>query len=459
MKHLKKLFLILIIITLFMLIYSVVSPNVDVYTNSINLNSDYNIDYKVYNLFTNLTNKSSIIENNINSSNVGTYTIVINVKYLFFNVNKTVDINVIDNTKPIITLNGNTEVKVCPNTDYNEEGYTASDNYDGDITERVNIKKIDNSIIYSVIDSSSNETQVERKIIFEDDEAPKIELKGSADLNIFIGDNYNEEGYASYDKCDGDITNSVVVTSNLDTNKLGTYNIKYEAIDTSGNKAEVSRTIHVINKPSYYGNGIIYLTFDDGPSYLTGKILDILDSENIKATFFVTHGSDYVKRAYNSGNTIALHTYTHNYSYVYSSIDNYFIDLNNVSNSVYNSIGIHPKIIRFPGGSSNTISKNYSSGIMSRLTNEVINRGYTYFDWNVDSNDAGGDGYNSSKIYNNVISGLSHSKTNIVLMHDSESHSASVDALRNIIKYGKNNGYTFKAITSDTPIVRHGVNN
>ena len=78
---------------------------------------------------------------------------------------------------------------------------------------------------------------------------------------------------------------------------------------------------------------------------------------------------------------------------------------------------------------------------------------------NVDSNDAGGDGYNSNKIYKNVINGLSHSKTNIVLMHDSESHSASVDALRNIIKYGKNNGYTFKAITSDTPIVRHGVNN
>ena len=260
MKHSKKLFLILIIITLFMLIYSI----------SIKLNSDYSIDYKVYNLFTNLTNKSSIIENNINSSKVGTYTIVINVKYLFFNVNKTFDINVIDNTKPIITLNGNTEVKVCPNTDYNEEGYTASDNYDGDITERVNIKK----------------THVEIKIIFEDDEDPKIELKGSADLNIFIGDNYNEEGYTSYDKCDGDITNSVVVTSNLDTNKLCTYNIKYESIDTSGNKAEVSRTIHVINKPSYYGNGIIYLTFDDGPSYLTGKILDILDSENIKATFF-----------------------------------------------------------------------------------------------------------------------------------------------------------------------------
>lgn len=90
MKYLKKLFLILIIITSFMLIYNIMSPTIDIYTKSINLNSDYNIDYKVYNLFTNLTNKSSIIENNINSSNVGTYTIVINVKYLFFNVNKNI---------------------------------------------------------------------------------------------------------------------------------------------------------------------------------------------------------------------------------------------------------------------------------------------------------------------------------------------------------------------------------
>ena len=96
---------------------------------------------------------------------------------------------------------------------------------------------------------------------------------------------------------------------------------------------------------------------------------------------------------------------------------------------------------------------------MSRLTKEVINRGYSYYDWNVDSNDAGGDGYNSNKIYNNVINGLSHSKTNIVLMHDSNGHTSTVNALRDIIRYGQNNGYTSKAITSDTPIVRHGVNN
>ena len=96
---------------------------------------------------------------------------------------------------------------------------------------------------------------------------------------------------------------------------------------------------------------------------------------------------------------------------------------------------------------------------MSRLVNAVTNKGYVYFDWNVDSNDAGGDGNNSNKIYNNVINGLSHNKTNIVLMHDSANHRGTVNALRDIIRYGKDNGYSFKAITNDTPVVRHGVNN
>lgn len=409
-------------------------------------------------MFTNLTNKSSIT-NNININKIGVYTATVKVKYLFFNVKKSFNINVIDSVSPIITLNGGSDVKVCPNAEYKEEGYTASDNYDGDITNKVNIKKTNDSIIYSVIDSSNNKTQVKRNITYTDDEAPSIVLKGNSELNIYVGNNYKEDGYTASDNCDGDITNKVIVTNGVNVNKIGTYIIKYEVEDSNSNKAEVIRTVHVINRPTYYGNGNIYLTFDDGPSDITGKILDILDEENVKATFFVTHGGDYVKRAYNSGHTIALHTYSHNYSYVYSSVDNYFTDLNNVSNSVYNSIGIHPMIIRFPGGSSNTVSRRYSNGIMSRLTSEVINRGYTYYDWNVDSNDAGGDGYNSSKIYSNVVNNLSHNRTNIVLMHDSGTHNSTASALKDIIKYGKDNGYTFKAITSSTPIVRHYVNN
>ena len=458
MKYLKKLFLILIIITSFMLVYSVMSPNIEISTNNIELNSNYVINYKAYNLFTNLSDKV-VIQDNIDINKPGEYVVTASANYLFYHVKKEFKVNVIDTISPIITLNGNMIVNVCPNTDYVEEGYTAHDNYDSDITNKVTIKKFDNSIFYSVVDSSNNRTEIERKINFTDEEKPIINLNGGNEFTIYLGNDYTEYGYTASDNCDGDITNNVIVTGNVNSNDIGNYNIKYEVSDTAGNKTEVIRTIHVVNKPSYYGNGIIYLTFDDGPSDITGRVLDILDEEGVKATFFVTHGGNYVRRAYNSGHTIALHTYTHDYSYLYSSVENYFVDLNNVSNSVYNTIGIYPKIIRFPGGSSNTVSRHYSSGIMSRLTKEVINRGYSYYDWNVDSNDAGGDGYNSNKIYNNVINGLSHSKTNIVLMHDSNGHTSTVNALRDIIRYGKNNGYTFKAITSDTPIVRHGVNN
>ena len=458
MKYLKKLFLILIIITSFMLVYSVMSPNIEISTNNIELNSNYVINYKAYNLFTNLSDKV-VIQDNIDINKPGEYVVTASANYFFYHVKKEFKVNVIDTINPIITLNGDMIVNVCPNTDYVEEGYTAHDNYDSDITNKVTIKKFDNSIFYSVVDSSNNRTEIERKINFTDEEKPIINLNGGNEITIYLGNDYTEYGYTASDNCDADITNNVIVTGNVNSNSLGTYTIKYEVSDAVGNKTEVIRTIHVINKPSYYGNGIIYLTFDDGPSDITGRVLDILDEEGVKATFFVTHGGNYVRRAYNSGHTIALHTYTHDYSYLYSSVENYFADLNNVSNSVYNTIGIYPKIIRFPGGSSNTVSRHYSSGIMSRLTKEVINRGYSYYDWNVDSNDAGGDGYNSNKIYNNVINGLSHSKTNIVLMHDSNGHTSTVNALRDIIKYGKNNGYTFKAITSDTPIVRHGVNN
>ena len=95
---------------------------------------------------------------------------------------------------------------------------------------------------------------------------------------------------------------------------------------------------------------------------------------------------------------------------------------------------------------------------MTYLTNEVTNKGFIYFDWNVDSDDAGS-AKTSDQVYNNVINGLSHNKTNVVLMHDFENNYKTLNALRDIIQYGKNNGYTFSNITSSTPPVRHGVAN
>lgn len=456
--RLKRLFLVLIFITSFMLICALLQPNIVIDKNKIDLNSNDFPSVNAYNCFGSLS-KYINVENNIDNKIIGEYHIDSKVKYLFYNFKKSFIVHVVDNVNPNISLNGESEVYVCPGKDYIEEGYTASDNYDGDITDNVIVNKENDFIKYSVKDKSGNYSEIERKIIFIDREEPLIELKGGNDIYIYKDNKYIEMGYTATDNCDGDITNKVVSTGTVDTNKVGTYTINYEVVDSSNNKTSIKRNVTVRERPIYYGDGIIYLTFDDGPSNLTGKILDILDEEGIKATFFVTSGGEYVKRAYNSGHTIALHTYSHNYSYVYASESNYFTDLNNVSDSVYNTIGIRPNIIRFPGGSSNTVSRNYNKGIMSRLVNDVTSRGYIYFDWNIDSNDAGGDGYNSNKIYNNVINGLSHNKTNVVLMHDSSSHASSADALRDIIKYGKNNGYSFKAISSNTPIVRHGVNN
>lgn len=214
--------------------------------------------------------------------------------------------------------------------------------------------------------------------------------------------------------------------------------------------------------PSIVSEKTIYLTFDDGPSYLTNQILDILKKENIVATFFVIGRSideyeNTVKRAYNEGHTIALHSYTHDYKYIYSADQNYFDDLNKIKNKIYNITGNNSRIIRLPGGSSNTVSKKYNKDIVTRITNKLNENDYYYFDWNVDSGDASGK-LTKEQIYHNTISAL-HQGQNVVLMHDTSTKKTTVEALPDIIKYAKNNGYTFARITKNTRTTHHHINN
>ena len=213
---------------------------------------------------------------------------------------------------------------------------------------------------------------------------------------------------------------------------------------------------------SEVSDNTIYLTFDDGPSHLTPQILDILKQEQVAATFFVIGPSldkykDVIKRAHDEGHTIALHSNTHNYSYIYSSDENYFNDLNTIKSRIYNIIGVNSRIIRLPGGYSNTVSKKYNKNIITRITNKLTENEYYYFDWNVDSKDASGK-ISADNIYQNTISNLHHG-TNIVLMHDAASKKSTVEALSNIIKYGKNNGYTFAKISKNTRTTHHHINN
>jgi hypothetical protein len=150
----------------------------------------------------------------------------------------------------------------------------------------------------------------------------------------------------------------------------------------------------------------VYLTFDDGPSQYTPRVLEILRKNGIKATFFVEYNpnQEYYRQIAADGHTLALHTYTHDYKKVYASEDAFFDDLNRISSYVKDITGIDSKIVRVAGGSSNTISRHYSTGIMTRITGDLDNRGYVYFDWNAQCDDATTLGISPENILKNVKS-------------------------------------------------------
>lgn len=208
------------------------------------------------------------------------------------------------------------------------------------------------------------------------------------------------------------------------------------------------------------GGKTIYLTFDDGPSPNTPRIISILNSYGIKATFFVKNTSynDYMKDIVNNGNVIALHSYTHDYKTIYSSDEAFYQDLQNISDLVYLQTGVRSNIMRFPGGGSNTVSKKYSPGIMTRLTQGVAERGYVYYDWNCSSGDAMKNTVPKETIVASCKKVPSASNV-IVLLHDTGAKNTTVEALPEIIEYYLSCGYTFSTITADTPPVHHKVNN
>lgn len=405
-------------------------------------------------------NKKDITNNikvsgKVNSKKLGDYKITYKVKENGFKKQVVRIVKVRDITKPEIELATSGDIYVCPGKKY-QPSYKATDNYDGDITKRVNVITSSNSVRFSVIDRAGNYRVLTKKIIYKDNESPILTLKGEDYENVYLNEEYKESGYKAKDNCDGDISSKVVTEGSVDTSTPGTYTIKYKVSDNAGSSDSKERKVNVIKKNA---NGTIYLTFDDGPRMgTTNVILDILKEENVKATFFVTmRGPDeLIKREYDEGHTVALHSASHDYSYIYSSVDNYFNDLKTVHDRVLNITGYDSRIIRFPGGSSNTISRKYQNGIMSYLTKEVLNRSYRYFDWNISSGDAG-ETTDSHEVVKFVTTKLSHDKVNVILMHDIKTYTR--DALKEIIQYGKNNGYTFDKLDEHNEMITQKVNN
>ncbi len=201
----------------------------------------------------------------------------------------------------------------------------------------------------------------------------------------------------------------------------------------------------------------VYLTFDDGPSKNTPEILDILKKHNIHATFFVNGPASenpnlepLYKRIVDEGNAIGMHSYSHRYSEIYSSAEAFETDLDKIHSLIYNETGVDTKLYRFPGGSGNTVSKLS----MGAFANILHDRGYEYYDWNIYPGDRTGQSYPKDAIVSGVLDNIGEYRSAIILLHDSEAHDSTVDALTEIVEGLLELDVEFCVIDDTTPAIQ-----
>jgi len=207
---------------------------------------------------------------------------------------------------------------------------------------------------------------------------------------------------------------------------------------------DINKSLEDVNKEKR----VIYLTFDDGPSKITDKVLDILTENQIKATFFIIGNQingfeDVVKRINNDGHSIGLHTYTHKFKFIYSNKNNFINEMLKCRNEISRLTGISSNIIRFPGGSS------------KRLTNAYLNKLHSYnfkiYDWNMVTSDGLNPKTCPDKLYRDATKNKEKLSSIILLLHCDYMHTNTYLALPKIIKFYKEQGYEFKVITEYTP--------
>ncbi len=336
--------------------------------------------------------------------------------------------------------------------------------------KKLNLSKIGSQSIKYTCKKFTFEKEVTYKYDVIDTIPPEIKLNGEEKVSIYVNDKYTDKGATATDNVDGELTDKITVEGTVDTKKEGTYVLTYKVQDSSNHESIVKRTVTVKKKPvtRFYSSsssnlgcgeaGVVYLTFDDGPNGIyTPVILNVLKKYGVKATFFVTSaGPDsLIKREYDEGHAVGLHSSSHDYSKIYRSSEAFWTDMNKVASRVERITGKKTTLLRFPGGVSNTVSRKYKSGIMSQLAKEVEDKGYAYFDWNISSGDAGGT-TNPDVEYRNVINGFSKSRGSVILMHDIKKHTS--EAIERIVKYGLDNGYQFKVLTNDV-VCHQRINN
>ena len=198
----------------------------------------------------------------------------------------------------------------------------------------------------------------------------------------------------------------------------------------------------------------VCLTFDDGPSKTTPEVLAALDAAGVHGTFFVVatgYNEKYLPlltQAAAAGHQIALHSASHEYSDIYRSSAAYWKDIALLKQRIAPYVDAESiRYLRFPGGSTNTISHRYGgSDIMKKLKADAESRGFTYVDWNVCAEDSLGGHPSASTIYNNIIREVGDKNTCVVLMHDTNATKNTAAALPDVIRWFKNAGYRFDTV-------------
>lgn len=193
---------------------------------------------------------------------------------------------------------------------------------------------------------------------------------------------------------------------------------------------------------------VLYLTFDDGPSAVTEKVLDRLKEMDVKATFFVVYkeGTDaelILKRIVEEGHGIGVHSGSHQYENIYFSVESFLDDFNLVSQWIEDVTGVKPDIFRFPGGSLSPHNQRISTPLIA----EMMRRGYVYYDWNISAEDASNK-VSTRSIVNSIHRGIADKKRGFILAHDGPQNHYIIDALPEVIQNAEEMGYRFKKIES-----------
>lgn len=397
----------------------------------------------------------------VDTNTIGTYILTYSTTFLSNTYTARRIVHVADLTPPTITLQTVEGYEPSWFTGYEEEGFLAWDDCDGDVTALVEREELGDRIEYRVTDSAGNEALAVRELSAV--ASPELRLLGEENMTITARMDFEDPGFTAVDGQGRDLSEYVQVEGAVTPYRAGSYELVYSIANGAGETISATRTVTVepveIPETVQPDEKTIYLTFDDGPGPYTERLLDVLAAYDVKVTFFVTclrpEYEDMIGRAWREGHTIAVHTASHNYYQVYASEQSFMDDFNRAEEMVYRQTGEYTRLFRFPGGSSNTVS-NFNPGIMSRLTGTMNDMGYQYYDWHVDSYDAGGTN-TTAGVVENVTTGCEGRRTSIVLQHDVKDY--SVAAVEQIIIWGLRNGYTFRALDLSSPTAHHRIAN